>query len=110
MIFHTVPLIILLISTNRVKASAFAYRWQGPDTAPTSVVPILAPKYNFVMKGDTTTSGVTNYYGDFDMSYAFPTTSYEGDICIFRPYLDNVNSEITPDVYDYVTTLHYSYT
>ena len=102
-----------LIDSDRVKVSAVAYRYivgAGTEDNPETIVEVHPPVYNKVLKGNTTVSGVDNYYGDFNMIYATPTTGYIGDILIFRPMLDNITSEVPYGVHNYVITLHYSYT
>lgn len=93
-----------LISTGRVKVSAAAYRYNGTEDSPTGVVEIHPPEYN------TTLSGNAEYYGDFAMKYALPTTGKQGDILIFRPWLYNIDATIPYGVHDFVITLHYTYT
>ncbi len=99
-----------LISNDQVKVSAVAYRYGGTEESPTGIVEVHPPEYNKVIKGNTTVSGVDNYYGDFDMIYAFPTTGKAGDVLIFRPFLYNIDGSTPYGVHDFVITLHYSYT
>jgi hypothetical protein len=98
-----------LISSDRVKISAVAYRYSGTDIAPSPTI-VYPARYNFAIKGNTSVSGIDYYYGDFNMIYATPTTTLSGDVLIFRPYLDNIDPSITYGVHDFVITLHYSYT
>jgi len=113
-----------LINSNRVKASCANYSWSGgTEDAPVNVEyggPVdpetqlpdspFSPQYNITLKGNTTVSGVDNYYGDWDMIYSFPTSGRNGDFLIVRPWLDNINSSVPYGVHDFVITLHYSYT
>lgn len=113
-----------LIDSNRVKASCANYSWDGgTEDAPVNVEyggPVdpetqlpdspFPPQYNITLKGNTTVSGVDNYYGDWDMIYSFPTSGRAGDLLIVRPWLYNVNASVPYGVHDFVITLHYSYT
>jgi hypothetical protein len=113
-----------LINSNRVKASCANYSWEGgTEDAPVNVEyggPVdpetqlpdspFPPQYNITLKGNTTVSGVDNYYGDWDMIYSFPTSGRAGDLLIVRPWLYNVNASVPYGVHDFVITLHYSYT
>ena len=113
-----------LIDTERVRASCANYSWSGgtednpvnveyggvvdPETQlPDNPFP---PQYNITLKGNTTTSGVENYYGDFDMIYSLPTSGRQGDYLIVRPWLANIDGSVPYGVHDFVITLHYSYT
>jgi hypothetical protein len=113
-----------LLSTNRVRASCANYSWSGGTEDNPSLVkyagPVnpstlepespFAPQYNITLKGNTTVSGVENYYGDFDMIYSLPTSGRNGDFLIVRPWLNNINASVPYGVHDFVITLHYSYT
>ncbi len=100
-----------LITNDLVKVSAVAYRYEGADATPSGIVEVHPPAYNKVIKGNTTVSGVDNYYGDFDMIYAAGSPDYKnGDVLIVRPWLYNINASVPYGVHDFVITLHYSYT
>lgn len=113
-----------LIDSNRVKASCANYSWSGGTIDNPSVVeyggPVdpgtlepdnpFDPQYNITLKGNTTVSGIENFYGDWDMIYSLPTSGRQGDYLIVRPWLDNINASVPYGVHDFVITLHYSYT
>ena len=113
-----------LLSTDRVRASCANYSWSGgTEDNPSNVEyggPVdsetqlpdspFAPKYNITLKGNTTVSGVEQYYGDWDMIYSLPTSGRNGDFLIVRPWLNNINASVPYGVHDFVITLHYSYT
>ena len=113
-----------LLSTNRVKASCSNYSWSGgTEDNPVNVEyggpvdPVtklpenpFPPQYNITLKGNTTVSGIDNYYGDWDMIFSNPTSGRSGDFLIVRPWLDNINASVPYGVHDFVITLHYSYT
>lgn len=113
-----------LIDTGRVKASCANYSWTGgtilnPSTVkyggpvnPSTLEPEdpFAPQYNITLMGNTTVSGVEQYYGDWDMIYSLPTSGRAGDYLIVRPWLDQINASVPYGVHDFVITLHYSYT
>jgi len=115
-----------LINSGRVKASCANYSWAGgteddPDVVKyggaLDVVPPyeplnpFPPQYNITLKGNTTVSGVEQYYGDFDMIWAYNASAgRRGDYLIVRPWLDNINASVPYGVHDFVITLHYSYT
>jgi hypothetical protein len=102
-----------LIDSDRVKVSAVAYHYiigTGTEDNPETIVEVQPPVYNKVLKGNTTVSGVDNYYGDFNMKYYPNDVDDIGDILIFRPMLYNITSDVPYGVHDFVITLHYSYT
>lgn len=113
-----------LIDTDRVRASCANYSWSGGTEGnpvnveyggvvdPETQIPEnpFPPQYNITLKGNTTTSGVENYYGDFDMIYSLPTSGRQGDYLIVRPWLANIDGSVPYGVHDFVITLHYSYT
>lgn len=95
-----------LISTGRVKVSAAAYRYNGDEDNPSEVYEIFPPSYN------TTLSGNSSYYGDFDMVFSQTDTNgyAHGDVLIFRPWLANIDATVPYGNHDFVITLHYTYT
>lgn len=115
-----------LLSTDRVKASCANYSWSGgtednpgvvkyggslelvPPYEPTDPFP---PQYNITLKGNTV-SGSNNYYGDFDMIWAYNASGSgrRGDYLIVRPWLDGIDGSTPYGNHDFVITLHYSYT
>lgn len=100
-----------LITNDHVKVSAVAYRHSGTEQSPTDIEEVHPPAYNKVIKGNTTVSGVDNYYGDFDMVWSGgPPTYKDGDILIFRPLLDNITASVPYGTHDFVITLHFTYT
>jgi len=100
-----------LIDNDLVKISAVAYRYEGSEATPSGIVEVHPPAYNKVIKGNTTVSGVDNYYGDFDMEYANVAPDFKtGDVLIVRPWLYNIDASVPYGVHDFVLTLHYSYT
>jgi len=100
-----------LINSERVKVSAAVYNYYGDEATPSGIVDVHSPRYNFILKGDTTVSGVDYYYGDFNMKYQNVAPDFKiGDVLIFRPMLDNITSAVPYGVHDFVITLHYSYT
>jgi len=100
-----------LITNDMVKISAVAYNYYGAEATPSGIVEVHPPAYNKVIKGNTTVSGVDNYYGDFDMEYANVAPDFKnGDVLIVRPWLYNINASVPYGVHDFVITLHYSYT
>jgi len=113
-----------LLTNDKVKASCANYSWVGgTEDNPTTVEyggPVdpetqlpetpFAPKYNITLKGNTTVSGIDNYYGDWNMINSFPTSGRDGDFLIVRPWLYNINASVPYGVHDFVITLHYSYT
>jgi len=113
-----------LLSTGRVRASCANYSWTGgtednPVTVkyggpvdPDTLEPEnpFGPQYNITLKGYTTTSGIKNYYGDWDMIFSLPTSGREGDYLIVRPWLANINASVPYGDHDFVITLHYAYT
>jgi hypothetical protein len=116
-----------LIATNRVKASCANYSWSGGTEdapvvvkygGPLGILPPydplepFAPQYNITLKGNTTSGINDNYYGDFDMIWAYNTSGFgrRGDYLIVRPWLDNIDASVTYGNHDYVITLHFQYT
>jgi len=114
-----------LLDTGRVKASCANYSWSGgtednpsnveyggpvDDDPPYAPLEPFPPQYNITLKGNTTVSGVEQYYGDWDMILSSETSGRRGDYLIVRPWLDNINASVPYGVHDFVITLHYSYT
>lgn len=102
-----------LIQGDHVRASAVAYCCRNSKLSPNeSYNPInyvFGPVHNKILKGNTVIGNTKYYYGDFDLVYRYQDDIY-GDYLIFKPMLYNITDAISYGVYDFIITLHYSYT
>jgi hypothetical protein len=101
-----------ILAEGHYKATCVAYRAglgtkQLPTSNRISNSMVHPPASDIILKGND------SFYGTFDLRFAANggyTGSEHGEYILFMPRLDDIDETFTNGNYDFVTTLHYSYT
>jgi hypothetical protein len=96
--------VLLQNECYRISSCAFCSANDTNLEEPTNKAMYSYPRYNVVLKGDT------SYYGKFNLPYE-PIANRLGAYVVFKPILLNVPaSTMSKGKYEFVTSFHYKYT